>query len=192
MNRSFDVQAIRKDFPILEESVYLDNGATTQKPVQVIERLNHYYRKENSNVHRGVYKLSQLATDAYEGARSTISQFINCTNEELIFTRGTTESINLTASSFVEPLVGEGDEILISHMEHHSNIVPWQLVCERTGALLKVIPVSDSGDIEEDKFSELLTAKTRFLSLTHISNVLGTINPIKKMIAEAHKKVFPY
>ena len=191
MNKNYDIQAIRNDFPILKESVYLDNGATTQKPLQVIDRLSHYYKKENSNVHRGVYKLSQLATEAYEGARSILSQFINSSNEELIFTRGTTESINLTAFSFVEPHVGKGDEILISHMEHHSNIVPWQLLCERTGAVLKVIPVNDSGDIELDKFSEMLTSKTRFLSITHISNVLGTINPIKKMIDEAHKKGIP-
>ena len=191
MNENYNVEVIRKDFPILKKSVYLDNGATTQKPEQVIQRLNHYYRNENANVHRGVYKLSQLATEAYEGARSTISRFINCSEKELIFTRGTTESINLTAFSLVEPLVKEGDEILISHMEHHSNIVPWQLVCKRTGALLTVIPVSDSGEIEMDIFETLLRDKTKFLSLTHISNVLGTINPIKEMIESAHQKGIP-
>ncbi|MDA3809398.1 MAG: cysteine desulfurase [Spirochaetaceae bacterium] len=191
MNRDYDVQLIRKDFPILKKTVYLDNGATTQKPNQVIERLSHFYKHENANVHRGVYKLSQLATEAYEGARTTVSRFINSSYEELIFTRGTTESINLVAFSFVEPLLKEGDEILISHMEHHSNIVPWQLVCERTGAVLKVIPVSDSGEIDKNTFKELLTGKTKILSLTHISNVLGTINPVKEMIETAQKKGVP-
>lgn len=190
-SHNYDVETIRKDFPILDQSVYLDNGATTQKPQQVINRLKHYYNRENANVHRGVYKLSQLATEAYEGARKTIGQFINASSDQIIFTRGTTESINLTAFSFVEPLLSPGDEILISHMEHHSNIVPWQMVCERTGAILKVIPVSDSGDIEMESFLELLTDKTRFLSLTHISNVLGTINPIKKMIIKAHDSGIP-
>jgi len=181
----------REDFPLAEQSVYLDNGATTQKPLQVIERINQFYLNENANVHRGVYKLSQLATEAYEGSRSVIGNFINGENEEIIFTRGTTESINLAAFSFVEPLVNEGDEILISHMEHHSNIVPWQLVCERKGAELKVIPLSDSGELELDKLDELMTHRTRFLSLTHISNVLGTINPIKEIIEKAHKKGIP-
>jgi len=178
----------REDFPLIEQNVYLDNGATTQKPIQVIERLNRYYLNENANVHRGVYKLSQLATLAYEEARTTIAGFINAGEKEVIFTRGTTESINLTASSFVEPHVKEGDEILITHMEHHSNIVPWQLVCEKTGAVLKVIPVTDSGDLELDKLNDLFSEKTRFLSLTHISNVLGTVNPVKEIIKKAHDK----
>jgi cysteine desulfurase/selenocysteine lyase len=187
----YDVETIRKDFPILNGTVYLDNGATTQKPQSVIDRISQYYSRENANVHRGVYKLSQLATEAYEGARKTIGGFINSAPEEIIFTRGTTESINLAAFSFIEPLLSPGDEILISHMEHHSNIVPWQMVCERTGALLKVIPVSDSGEIEMKSFLPLLTEKTRFLSLTHISNVLGTINPIKEMIIHAHEWGIP-
>lgn len=181
----------REDFPLAEKSVYLDNGATTQKPKQVIERLDHFYLNENANIHRGVYKLSQLATEAYEDSRSALARFIHSDTDEIIFTRGTTESINLTAFSFVEPLVKEGDEILISHMEHHSNIVPWQLVCERTGATLRVIPVSDTGDLRMDSLEELMTEKTKFLSLTHISNVLGTINPIKEIIAKAHKKEIP-
>lgn len=181
----------REDFPVAEQTVYLDNGATTQKPIQVIERINKFYLSENANVHRGVYRLSQLATEAYEGARSTISRFINCEKEELIFTGGTTESINMAAFSFVEPLVKKGDEILISHMEHHSNIVPWQLVCERTGAELKVIPVLDSGDLDMESFRKMLSEKTKFLSLTHISNVLGTINPVKEIISEARKWRIP-
>ncbi len=181
----------REDFPLAEQTNYLDNGATTQKPIQVIERLNRFYLNENANVHRGVYKLSQLATEAYENSRTAMAHFIHCDTDEIIYTRGTTESINLAAFSFVEPLVKKGDEILISHMEHHSNIVPWQLVCERTGAVLKVIPVNDSGDLELVQLDELLTEKTRFLSLTHISNVLGTINPIKEIIAKAHKKGIP-
>lgn len=187
----YDIDKIRKDFPILNESVYLDNGATTQKPSRVIDRVRSYYTGENANVHRGVYKLSQLATEAYEGARKTIGNFIGAEPEEVIFTRGTTESINLAAFSFAEPLLSPGDEILISHMEHHSNIVPWQMLCERTGAKLTIIPVSDSGEIEMDRFRERLSEKTRILSLTHISNVLGTINPVKEMISLAHNKGIP-
>jgi len=181
----------REDFPLLSEGVYLDSGATTQKPLSVIERIDRYYRHENANVHRGVYELSARATAAYEEARETVARFINANRDEVIFTRGTTESINLAAFSFAEPLLKPGDEILISHMEHHANIVPWQLLCERTGAHLKVIPIDRKGNLDRLALRLMMTEKTKLLSLTHISNVLGTVNPVKEIIAEAHKQGIP-
>ncbi|MBN2656800.1 MAG: cysteine desulfurase [Spirochaetales bacterium] len=181
----------REDFPLLAEGVYLDSGATTQKPYQVIERIDRFYRNENANVHRGVYELSAKATAAYEDARETVARFINGNSDEVIFTRGTTESINLAAFSFAEPLMKEGDEILITHMEHHANIVPWQLLCERTGARLKVIPVDREGNLDRKALRGMMTEKTKLLSLTHISNVLGTVNPVKEIIAEAHDRGIP-
>jgi cysteine desulfurase/selenocysteine lyase len=181
----------RDDFPILRQGVYLDSGATTQKPHTVIERIKQFYEEENANVHRGVYRLSEKATIAYEEARKTIARFVGAQTEEIIFTRGTTESINLAAFSFVEPLLQKGNEILITYMEHHANIVPWQQVCERTGALLKVVPIKTNGDLDREALRSLMSEKTKFLSLAHVSNVLGTINPVKEIIEEAHKLNIP-
>ncbi|MBT8399048.1 MAG: cysteine desulfurase [Rhodothermia bacterium] len=187
-----NVELLRKDFPALHQSahdhplVYLDNAATTQKPQSVIDRIRRYYESENSNVHRGVHFLSQLATDAYEGARRTIASYINASDpREVIFTRGTTESINLVASSYGASFV-PGDEVLISTMEHHSNIVPWQMLCERRGCTLKVIPVSDEGEIIYEEFERLLSERTKILAVCHTSNALGTVNPIQRMIRDAH------
>lgn len=189
-----DINKIRKDFPILSQTVngkplvYLDNAATTQKPVQVIERIVKYYEEENSNVHRGVHRLSQIATEEYENARQYIGQFIGASSSnEIIFTRGTTESVNLL-SNVLSHLVDEGDEILVSAMEHHSNLVPWQQLCKRKKAVLKIIPLTENGDIDLDAFKKLLNARTKILSIAHISNVLGTINPIKKMTEMAHQQ----
>ena len=188
-----DIQSIRAQFPILDQEVngkplvYFDNAATTQKPLKVIEGVDDYYRTINSNVHRGVHHLSGLATDAMEGARAKIRNHINAERlEEIIFTKGTTDGINLLTSSLAKGLVKEGDEIIISYLEHHSNIVPWQMLCEQTGAVLKVIPINDRGELELDAFQNLLNAKTKWLAVNHISNALGTINPVKKMIKMAH------
>jgi len=181
----------RVDFPLLREGAYLDSGATTQKPLAVIDRINRFYREENANVHRGVYELSAKATAAYEDARETLARMINADRDEVVFTRGTTESINLAAFSFAEPLLNRGDEVLISHMEHHANIVPWQLLCERTGALLKVVPIDREGNLDRLALSRMMSEKTKLLSLTHISNVLGTVNPVKEIIAEAHGQGIP-
>jgi cysteine desulfurase/selenocysteine lyase len=188
-----DINSIRAQFPILDQEingkplVYFDNAATTQKPLKVIEGVDYYYRSINSNVHRGVHHLSGLATDAMEGARAKIQRHINAGKiEEVIFTKGTTDGINLVTSSLAKGQVKEGDEIIISHLEHHSNIVPWQMLCEQTGAVLKVIPINDKGELELDVFKGLLNAKTKWLSVNHISNALGTINPVKEMIALAH------
>ena len=193
-----DVQRIRKDFPILAQKVYgkplvyLDNAATTQKPRQVIERLREYYEKENSNVHRGIHRLSELATNSYEAARKTISRHLNAREEcEVIFVRGTTEGINLVAQTYGRSRFGEGDEILISGLEHHSNIVPWQMLCEQTGARLRVIPVNDRGELILEEYERLLTPRTRLVGVVHISNALGTINPIKRMIEMAHRRNIP-
>jgi len=185
---------IRRDFPILHHParsgralVYLDNAATTQKPLQVIDRIVRYYTEENSNVHRGVHYLSEVATDAYEKARTTVKRFIGARDEkEIVFTRGTTESINLVAQSWGRKNVGADDEVLITAIEHHSNIVPWQLLCEEKGARLRVAPVNDAGEIILDEFEKLLTARTKIVAFGHASNALGTINPIRKMIAMAH------
>ncbi len=189
-----DVQRIRRDFPILHHPVrggrtlvYLDNAATTQKPRQVIDRIIRYYSEENSNVHRGVHYLSEVATDAYEKARTTVKRFIGARDEkEIVFTRGTTEGINLVAQSWGRKNVGAGDEILITAIEHHSNIVPWQLLCEEKGARLRVAPVNDSGELELEEFARLLTPRTKLVAFGHASNALGTINPIRKMIGLAH------
>lgn len=194
----WNVEKVRSDFPILSQRVrnhplvYLDNAATSQKPQVVIDRVAKYYREENANIHRGVHMLSEKATDEYEGAREKIRQFIGANNiHEIIFTRGTTESINLVAQTFGRKNIGKGDEILISHMEHHSNIVPWQMLCEHTGAKLKVIPIHDSGEIDQEEFKKLLTPKTRLLSVVHVSNSLGTVNPVKEMISTAHNQGVP-
>jgi cysteine desulfurase/selenocysteine lyase len=187
------VERIRRDFPILSRSirgrklVYLDNAATTQKPQVVIDRLVRYYTEENSNVHRGVHYLSEVATADYEAARTTVKKFINARDEkEIVFTRGTTEAINLVAQSWGRVNVREGDEILITAIEHHSNIVPWQLLCEEKKARLRVAPVDDDGDIILDELARLLTPRTRLVAVGHASNALGTINPVAEIIAMAH------
>ena len=192
-NLEFDVEKIRKDFPILAEKVhgknlcYLDNAATTHKPKSVIDALSKYYETINSNVHRGVHTLSELATNAYEGSRVTVKNFINAPSEkEIIFTRGTTESINLVAQTFGRQNLKEGDEVLISGMEHHSNIVPWQMICEEKKAVLKVIPINDSGELVFDEFEKLINEKTKIVSIVYVSNSLGTINPVRKIIEKAH------
>lgn len=192
-----DIEQIRKDFPILKQTVngkplvYLDNAATTQKPVQVINRIVDYYTLENSNVHRGVHHLSQVATEAYESARKYISDYINAADpKEVVFTRGTTESINLIANAF-ETFVNEGDEIVITSMEHHSNLVPWQQLCIRQGAGLIVIPTNDKGEIDLEQFEEAVNEKTKLVAVAHISNVLGTINPVKKITELAHERDVP-
>jgi len=195
---AFDVQAIRRDFPILRERVhdkplvYLDNAATTQKPRRVIDRLNAFYRRENANVHRGVHLLSERATDAYEDARRTVCRFLNAADpKEIVFVRGTTEAINLVAQSYGRTYVGSGDEIVITTMEHHSNIVPWQIVCEQTGARLRVAPMTDDGDIDLDAYEALLSARTKIVAVVHVSNALGTINPIAEIVRIAHAGGIP-
>lgn len=188
----FSVQAIREQFPALRQKVYgkpliyFDNGATSQKPQVVLDTLAQYYALENANIHRGVHYLSQQATSAYEDARRNIQHFIGAkAPEEIIFTKGTTDSINLVAFSFGERLKA-GDEILISAMEHHSNIVPWQLLCERKGCVLRVLPISKKGELDLTAFDQMLSERTKLLAITHISNTLGTINPVKELIAKAH------
>ncbi|MEJ6582973.1 MAG: cysteine desulfurase [Crocinitomicaceae bacterium] len=188
----FDVASIREQFPALHQTVYgkplvyLDNGATSQKPQVVIDAIDRYYSKENSNIHRGVHFLSQHATTLYEDARTTIQKYINApSSDEVLFTSGTTGGINLVAFSFGETLKEE-DEIIISAMEHHSNIVPWQLLCERKKCVLKVIPINSKGELIMDEFDKLLSSKTKLVSVTHISNALGTINPIREIISKAH------
>ena len=185
----FNVEEIRNDFPILKREVngkplvYFDNGATSQKPQQVIDAINNYYSFENSNIHRGIHTLSQEATTAYEEARKKVQQFINAQHShEIIFTSGTTGSINLVASSFGKKHLKKGDEIIISTMEHHSNIVPWQLICEEKEAILKVIPINDKGELLLEEFKKLLSNKTKLVAITHVSNTLGTINPVKEII----------
>lgn len=190
-----NINDIRKDFPILnrkikgKDLVYLDNGATTQKPSQVIDTINEYYSNENSNIHRGVHTLSQEATTKYEEARQTIQEFIGAQHShEIIFTSGTTGSINLIASSFGKKHINKGDEVLISAMEHHSNIVPWQMICEEKGAILKVIPINKKGELIIDELDNLLSPKTKIVAVNHISNTLGTINPIETIIEKAHQQ----
>ncbi len=197
-NTKLNISEIRKDFPLLGREVngkplvYLDNGATAQKPKQVIDAISTYYELENANVHRGVHFLSQLATDKFEAARETVRAFINAPHlHEVIFTRGTTEAINLVAHSFCKAFLKAGDEILISAMEHHSNIVPWQMACEDHGATLKVIPYNNKGELIQEEFEKLLTEKVKLVSVVHISNALGTINPVKEMIQKAHAKGIP-
>lgn len=198
VNQIFDINKIRADFPTLKvlvrnkPLVYLDNAATTQKPQSVIDSIIDYYTNYNSNIHRGVHLLSQKATDEYEKSRKKIQKFINAKHiEEIIFTRGTTESINLVAHSYGRLVLNEGDEVLISGMEHHSNIVPWQLVCAEKKALLKVIPLNDDGEIIFEEFEKLISEKTKIISIVHISNSLGTINPIEDVIKVAHKNGIP-
>ncbi len=198
ITQSFDVQTVRKDFPILSEKihgkslVYLDNGATTHKPLQVIERMVQYYSRENSNVHRGVHLLSEQATLLFENARKTTQEFIHAKYpEEIIFTSGTTESINLLASSFGQRFIQAGDEILISTMEHHSNILPWQRLCEEKSATLKIIPLNEQGEISVTDVEKLLSEKTKILAITHVSNTIGTVNPIKEICALVHKHQIP-
>ena len=188
-----DIQRIRSDFPILETRVrgrplvYLDNAATTQKPAVVIERLVEYYTHENANIHRGVHALSERATSAFEGARDTVRRFLNAASpHEIIFTRGATESINLVASSLGRQLLRPGDEVLITAMEHHSNIVPWQLICEATGAHLRVAPINDQGEVIWERFEEMLGPATRIVSVVHVSNSLGTVNPVRRMVQAGH------
>ena len=187
--KSFNSIRIRDQFPILNKKinnnqlVYFDNAATTQKPRQVIEAINKYYSEYNANIHRGIHTLAEKATQEYEKTRKTVSKFINSRSEkEVIFTRGTTEGINLIASSFVKKFMKKGDEIIISEMEHHSNIVPWQMICEENGIILKTINVFENGEIDLDNFKELISNKTKFLSIVHTSNTLGTVNPIKEMM----------
>ena len=194
----YDVQKIREDFPILSRSVYnkpliyLDNGATTQKPRQVVESITDEYYSVNANVHRGVHFLSQQATNLHEASRETVRKFINArSTSEIVFTRGTTESINLVASTFADSQMKEGDEVIVSVMEHHSNIVSWQLQAARKGIVLKVIPMNDRGELLLDEYEKLFSTRTRLVSVAHVSNVLGTINPVKEMIATAHAHGVP-
>ena len=194
----YDVQKIREDFPILSRSVYnkpliyLDNGATTQKPRQVVESITDEYYSVNANVHRGVHFLSQQATNLHEASRETVRKFINARSiSEIVFTRGTTESINLVASTFADSQMKEGDEVIVSVMEHHSNIVSWQLQAARKGIVLKVIPMNDRGELLLDEYEKLFSTRTRLVSVAHLSNVLGTINPVKEMIAIAHAHGVP-
>ena len=189
----FDIQKIRADFPILSRQlngkplVYFDNGATTQKPQVVIDAIATYYQEINANIHRGVHTLSQLATDAYEASRTKIQNHINAQfAHEVLFTSGTTHGVNLVANGFAS-LLKAGDEVLVSALEHHSNIVPWQMLCEKTGAVLKVIPMNEKGELVMTEFDQLLSDKTKIVTVNHISNALGTINPIKYMIDKAHQ-----
>lgn len=198
INKMIDIQKIRDDFPILRREVYgkplvyLDNAATTQKPRQVVESIADEYYSVNANVHRGVHFLSQQATELHENSRETVRRFINAQHTgEVIFTRGTTESINLLAYSFAEEFMRQGDEVIISTMEHHSNIVPWQLLAARKGIAIKVIPINDKGELETDAYKALFTERTKLVSITHVSNVLGTINPAKELIAIAHEHDVP-
>ena len=195
---SYDINRIREDFPILSKKVhgknlvYLDNAATAQKPTYVIDKVNRYYTSMNANIHRGVHALSQEATERFESARIQIKQFINALGKnQIIFTRGTTEAINLVASSYGRWKITEGDEIIISHMEHHSNIVPWQLLCKEKNAKLKIIPINDKGEIIYEEFERLVNERTKFISVVYVSNSLGTINPVKKIINYAHQFNIP-
>lgn len=194
----YDINNVREDFPILSRQiygkplVYFDNGATTQKPLCVLDAMRNEYLNVNANVHRGVHYLSQQATDLHEAARETVRKFINAPKvEEVIFTRGTTESLNLVVSSFGDRFLSEGDEVIVSVMEHHSNIVPWQLLAAKKGIAIKVIPMTDEGDVIMEEYEKLFNEKTRIVSITQVSNVLGTINPVKEMIRIAHEHEVP-
>ena len=194
----FDVRRIREDFPILRQTVhgkplvYLDNAATTQKPRAVLDALMAYYSEDNANVHRGVHLLSERATQAFEDARATVQRFINAAStREIVFTRNATEAVNLVAQTFGRTRLGPGDEVVISTMEHHSNIVPWQMVCREKGASLRVIPITDEGVLQLEEYERLLGPHTRLVSIVHLSNVLGTINPVPQMIATAHRHGVP-
>jgi len=195
---SFNVEALRADFPILRRQVhgkplvYLDNAATAQKPQTVIDTLSRYYEQENANIHRGVHYLSERATEEYEAARKTIQHFLNAADaSEIIFVRGATEGINLVAQTYGRANVGRGDEVLISAMEHHSNIVPWQILCEEKGAKLRVIPINDSGELIWEEFEKLLGSRTKIVAVTHVSNALGTINPVRRIVQQAHRANVP-
>lgn len=195
---AFNINKIRDDFPILQQQVhnkpfvYFDNAATTQKPLKVIERMDKVYRETNSNIHRGVHHLSDITTRDFEQARETVRRFINAGHDhEIIFTPGTTAGINLVAFSFGEKFVGEGDEIIISAMEHHANIVPWQMLCERKGAKLRVIPMNDDGELILDEYEKLLSSRTRIVAVTHVANSIGTVNPVKQIIKTAHRLGVP-
>lgn len=194
----YDIERVRQDFPILSRQVYkkpliyLDNGATTQKPRVVVDSMVEEYYSVNANVHRGVHFLSQQATELHEGSRETVRRFLNARSiNEIIFTRGTTESMNLLAYSFGEAFLKQGDEVIVSTMEHHSNIVPWQLLAQRKGIILRVIPMNDKGELLQDAYRELFNERTKLVSIAHVSNVLGTINPVKEMIAYAHAQGVP-
>lgn len=194
----YDINKVRQDFPILSRTVYdkplvyLDNAATTQKPLCVLDAMRDEYLNVNANVHRGVHYLSQQATDLHEAARETVRKFINAPKiEEIIFTRGTTESLNLVVSSFCDEFMSEGDEVIISTMEHHSNIVPWQLQAAKKGIAIRVIPINDKGEINLDEFTHLFTDRTKIVSIAQVSNVLGTVNPVKEMIRIAHEHDVP-
>ncbi|HKW75833.1 MAG TPA: cysteine desulfurase [Terriglobales bacterium] len=194
----YDVYRVREDFPVLAQQVhgrplvYLDNAATTQKPLAVIDAISRYYRSDNSNIHRGVHALSERATEAYENARAAAQRFINAADrKEIIFVRGTTEAINLVAQTYGREHVGEGDEVLITAMEHHSNIVPWQILCEQKGAKLRVAPINDRGELMLEEFERLLGPKTKIVAVSHLSNALGTINPIKQITRMAHERGIP-
>lgn len=195
---AFDVETIRKDFPILnttqngKQYVYLDNGATTQKPQVVIDAISKFYSETNSNIHRGVHRKSEASTQAYEHARTVVQKFINAKNKaEVIFTSGTTASINTVASTFGEKYIQEGDEILVTEMEHHANIVPWQMLCERKGAVLKYIPITDTGELDLSNIDDLLSIKTKLFAFTYVSNALGTVNPVEELITKAKEKSIP-
>jgi cysteine desulfurase/selenocysteine lyase len=195
---AFDVMKIRRDFPILDQRVhgkalvYLDNAATTQKPTPVINAMVRSYAEDNANIHRGVHLLSERATRAYEEAREKVRRFLNAPDaREIVFVRGTTEAINLVAHTFGRARVGQGDEVLITEMEHHSNIVPWQLLCEEKGAHLKVLPITDEGELRIDLLDSLLTERTKIVSIVHVSNSLGTINPVAAIVAKAHARGIP-
>jgi len=195
---TLDVEAIRRDFPLLQRQVhgrplvYLDNAATTQKPQQVIDRLVRFYSSENANIHRGVHLLSVEATDAYDHARERVRQFLHAAEaREIVFVRGATEGINLVASTFGRAHVGPGDEIVISEMEHHSNIVPWQRLCEAKGARLRVIPITDEGELQLEAYETLLGSRTRLVAVTHVSNALGTVNPVAAIVQMAHARGIP-
>ena len=197
-SEKFDVARVRQDFPILSRKihgkplVYLDNGATSQKPQCVIDAIDHYYHAENSNIHRGVHHLSEQATAAYEAARGKLRGFINAgSDRQIIFVRGTTEAINLVAQSYGRSFLKAGDEIIVSAMEHHSNIVPWQMLCEQVGAKLRVIPINHDGEIVMEEYRRLLNDRTKFVSVTHVSNALGTVVPVKEIIALAHERGVP-
>jgi cysteine desulfurase / selenocysteine lyase len=190
----FEVEKIREDFPILKQTihgkplVYLDNAATSQKPKAVIDAITHYYTADNANIHRGVHELSQRSTHAYEGTRTKLKKFLNAPDShEMIFVRGTTEGINLVACAYGRKHVKEGDEVVISALEHHSNIVPWQMLCQNTGAKLKVIPINDRGELLLEEYEKLLTPRTKVVAVGHVSNALGTINPVKQIAAMAHQ-----
>ncbi len=198
LNAELDIETVRADFPILHQEVngrtlaYLDNAASAQRPRQVIDAVSHYYSSDHANVHRGVHTLSQRATDAFEGARAKVRRFINAgSDKEIVWTRGTTEAINLVAQSWGRTHLGEGDEVLITWLEHHANIVPWQIVCEQTGARLVVTPMDDSGQIRLDEFERLLGPKTRMVALGHVSNALGTVNPVRDVVAMAKARGVP-